>query len=71
MQPMPRDCICAAGCELGGRLFVAGGETKDSHPAAVASVHAYDPVEDRWQPAAPMKTPRLWFRLVTTAGSFF
>ena len=49
---MPAAVAAAAGCEVDGILYVAGGETSFGHP--VQTLYAYDPQSDRWTRKADM-----------------
>lgn len=56
-QPLPMALAGAAGAEIGGIFYVAGGETAPDSP--LKTLYAYDSRTDSWTPKADMPTARL------------
>lgn len=57
--PIPTPRGGAAGAELGGRIFVFGGEGNPADSVGIfGEVEAYDPSTDTWEPLPAMPIPR-------------
>uniref|UniRef100_A0A3Q3KEK4 BTB domain-containing protein n=1 Tax=Monopterus albus TaxID=43700 RepID=A0A3Q3KEK4_MONAL len=53
---------------LNGRLIAVGGYNREE---CLRTVECYDPIEDRWNFIAPMRTPRARFQMAVLMGQLY
>ena len=59
--PMPTARVAHVAAAVNGKIYVIGGATSNTNPAAVPEVSTneeYDPATDTWATKSPMPTPR-------------
>jgi len=71
LQPLPMALERMGLAALDGRIYVAGGYTKDSPTDPIDDVWIYDPSEETWTDSPAMPAARANFTLVETGGKLY
>lgn len=71
LQALPKALERMGVAALGGRIYAAGGYTKESPTEPIAEMWVYDPSGDVWTEAPKMPAPRANFSLTGADGKLY
>ena len=68
---LPEPLAAPATCAYGGKVYVFGGVSPESSPAATRHVYAYDPQSDLWTHKADMPNAVAWCGIAVVESTIY